>query len=215
MGIDLCGNPSVPISIPALGPLIARAKAAGLAFVTHFAETKHSASDEELEGLLKMGPRRVGHVVHVGKEMRQRIADLGIGVEMCLSCNVLAGLTEGGWEGHHFLDWWSGAADRDVETPNVVLCVSSVFETHLCFPFPSNLYFHLKNYTTGSKHKVLVDLSNSTDTRATLPKLTLPHFRQMTSASSSRLSQTNTSTQPGTSISPKAIYWICANGPAA
>ena len=64
-----------------------------------------SGTTDELEALLDFRPDRLGHVIHVPARVKEVIVQRGLGLEMCLSCNVLAGLTEGGFLGHHFGEW--------------------------------------------------------------------------------------------------------------
>ncbi|KAF1814255.1 adenosine deaminase [Eremomyces bilateralis CBS 781.70] len=108
VGIDLCGHPQHPIDQEVLRHAFRRAAEAGLAVTVHFAETPASASRPELEFLLSkdVGARRLGHVCRVPEDLREQIISEGRGVEMCLSCNVMAKLTDGGFPGHHFKDWW-------------------------------------------------------------------------------------------------------------
>jgi len=107
VGLDLCGDPSVgPISH--LAPAFANARAAGLKLTLHFAEAPASASDAELWELLSWRPDRIGHAICVGEEVKREIVRRGVGVEICLSCNVLAGMSEGGFGGHCF-GWWRGS----------------------------------------------------------------------------------------------------------
>ena len=116
VGVDLCGNP-LRLNIKHLLPAFRKAKEGGLKLTIHFAETRESASDEELGSLLDLKPDRLGHVIHVKEEFRRRIIEESVGVELCLSCNVKSGLTTEGYAKHHF-GWWS------VEHDKVALCVS-------------------------------------------------------------------------------------------
>jgi adenosine deaminase len=120
VGIDLCGDPAVPVN-PALGPIFEEARRIpGLGMTLHFAEAECSASDEELDMLLGWQPDRIGHVIHVSERVRQEIMKRpGIGLELCLSCNVHAGMICGGFESHHFREWWK------VDETTVILSVSS------------------------------------------------------------------------------------------
>ncbi|KAL9024202.1 MAG: hypothetical protein Q9196_006691 [Gyalolechia fulgens] len=119
VGVDLCGNPARGIHVEMLQREFGRAKEAGLGITLHFAEIPESASEAELAGLLAMKPDRLGHVIHVPDAVAEEIAGRRIAVELCLSCNVHAGLTEGGFGGHHFGNWM-----RRRERGAVVLCVS-------------------------------------------------------------------------------------------
>ena len=103
VGVDLCGNPS-RLHIQDLLPALRRAKAEGLGLTVHFAEIEASSTDEELEALLDLNPDRLGHVIHVKDEFKQRIVRENIGVELCLSCNVQSKMT-GDFGEHHF-GWW-------------------------------------------------------------------------------------------------------------
>lgn len=119
VGVDLCGDP-LRGGIGTLAPAFGRAHAVpGLGITLHFAEAEASGTDEELRMLLSWKPDRIGHVIHVSEEVRRQICGTGgMGLELCLSCNVHAGMITGGFEGHHFGEW------RRVEECVVVLCVS-------------------------------------------------------------------------------------------
>ncbi|KAL8947389.1 MAG: hypothetical protein Q9222_006328, partial [Ikaeria aurantiellina] len=121
VGIDLCGDPAVPIDIEMLQTEFCRAKSAGLGLTVHVAEVPQSASKVELEGLLAMNPDRIGHVIHVDDSFKEEIATRKIGLELCISCNVLAKMTEGGYENHHFGEWYR-REDRGV----VALCTDGI-----------------------------------------------------------------------------------------
>lgn len=115
VGVDLCGNPAVG-QVHIFTAAFKRAKSAGLNITLHFAETEASASDLELETLLSWEPDRLGHVIHVKDELRKRIEEQNIGVELCLSCNVHAKLITGTYSDHHFGMW------KEMDVP-LALCV--------------------------------------------------------------------------------------------
>ena len=120
VGIDLCGDPRRG-DVAALAPAFAAARAAvpGLGMTLHFGEAAASGTDEELRLLLEWRPDRLGHIIHVSEAVRRAIrARGGMGLELCLSCNVHARMTSGGFEAHHFGEWWGA------EGSVVVLCVS-------------------------------------------------------------------------------------------
>ena len=101
VGVDLCGNPSkgdVSIFVNAFS----KAKSHGLGITLHFAEIPSSATEEEMRILLDMMPDRLGHVIHVPDHIKEEIVRRRLGLELCLSCNVLAKLTTGGFAAHHF-----------------------------------------------------------------------------------------------------------------
>jgi adenosine deaminase len=107
VGIDLCGDPSKG-GVEALAPAFEETrKIDGLGITIHFAEAACSGTDEELRMLLSWRPDRIGHVIHVSESIRKEIIGRGkMGLELCLSCNVHAGMIDGGFEAHHFGEWW-------------------------------------------------------------------------------------------------------------
>ncbi len=120
VGIDLCGDPARG-GIDALAPAFERARGIpGLGLTLHFGETAGSGTDEELRLLLSWRPDRIGHVIHVSDAVRREIIAHGrMGLELCLSCNVHAQMITGGFEAHHFGEWWK------VSETVVVLSVSA------------------------------------------------------------------------------------------
>jgi adenosine deaminase len=104
VGIDLCGDPSKG-DVRIFTPTFVRAKAAGLKITLHFAEVEASATDEELDTLLSWKPDRLGHVIQVKEQFRERIERENIGLELCLSCNVSAKMIIGTYADHHFGMW--------------------------------------------------------------------------------------------------------------
>lgn len=120
VGLDLCGDPKRS-GVEGLGPALdAQAReGTGLGLTVHFGEIACSGSEAELATLLSWRPDRLGHACHVGEAARRDIvARGGLGLELCLSCNVQAGMVTGGFEAHHFGEWWK------VKECVVVLCVS-------------------------------------------------------------------------------------------
>lgn len=107
VGIDLCGDP-LKGDMVALSPAFEAARQVdGLGMTLHFGEVPHD--EAELKVLLGWKPDRLGHVIHLGHadgEVIKSVKDRGLGLELCLSCNVHAKMTEGGYKGHHFGDWW-------------------------------------------------------------------------------------------------------------
>jgi adenosine deaminase len=108
VGIDLCGNP-LKGDISTFRSAFSHAKSHKLGTTIHFAETIYSNENdaEELETLLSFEPDRLGHVIHVPDEIKEKIAARKIALELCMSCNVHAKMiVGGGFEDHHFGDWW-------------------------------------------------------------------------------------------------------------
>lgn len=104
VGIDLCGNPTNG-DVRIFTPAFQKAKSNGLGITVHFAEVPESGTDIELETLLSWEPDRLGHVIHVPEQFKQIIRARKLGLELCLSCNVLAKMTPGGIADHHFTEW--------------------------------------------------------------------------------------------------------------
>ncbi|KAI5807106.1 adenosine deaminase [Geopyxis carbonaria] len=106
VGVDLCGDPTRGEPGVFAGAF-RRAKEGGLGVTVHFGEAVETSGDADLAVLLELGPPdRLGHVVHVGEAVKEVIRERGLAVECCVSCNVIAGMGEGGYEGHHFGEWW-------------------------------------------------------------------------------------------------------------
>jgi len=106
VGIDLCGNPSKG-DISIFTPTFLRAKSMPtLRTTVHFAEIPSQPTSNELETLLSWSPDRLGHAINIPADLKAVIIERKIGLELCLSCNVLAEMTQGGFKGHHFGEWW-------------------------------------------------------------------------------------------------------------
>ncbi|KAI0002734.1 Metallo-dependent hydrolase [Xylariaceae sp. FL0662B] len=120
VAIDLCGDPTKG-NVAVFTPAIHEAKAAGLKVTIHFAEAEASAGEAGLSTIMDWTPDRLGHVIHVPEPVKRQItARKGIGLELCLSCNVHAKMIVGGFEAHHFGEWWH------VDGPVVVPCTDDV-----------------------------------------------------------------------------------------
>jgi adenosine deaminase len=124
VGLDLCGDPSKG-DVALFGPVFARGKAEGLGLTLHFGEvpdTINPGLTAELETLLSFEPDRLGHVIHVPEAIKSKIKEKGIGLELCVTCNVKAGMiAKGAVAGdHHFGEWWKS------KTCPVILCVSLI-----------------------------------------------------------------------------------------
>ncbi|KAI0382630.1 Metallo-dependent hydrolase [Hypomontagnella monticulosa] len=120
VAIDLCGDPTKG-DVSLFTPAIEEARTAGLKITIHFAEAEASAGEAELRTIMDWHPDRLGHVIHVPAAVKQEIAARnGIGLELCLSCNVHAKMISGSFEAHHFGEWWR------VDGPVVVPCTDDV-----------------------------------------------------------------------------------------
>ncbi|OAA41019.1 Adenosine/AMP deaminase [Metarhizium rileyi] len=122
VGLDLCGDPTARPGgeIAMFTPVFEAASKAGLGITVHFAEAEASGSHDELRTLLSWNPGRLGHVIWEDEEARKQIAQRGLCLELCLSCNVQAGMVQGSFEGHHFRHW------NDVKGPKISLGTDDV-----------------------------------------------------------------------------------------
>ncbi|KAK1957346.1 adenosine deaminase [Colletotrichum sublineola] len=114
VGVDLCGDPAARIhGVPGQDDIsifrnaFAEARKLGLGITVHFGEAECSGTVGELAEILSWEPQRLGHVIHLGEDVKREIVKRRIGLELCLSCNVHAGMVSGGFEGHHFGEWWA------------------------------------------------------------------------------------------------------------
>lgn len=130
VGLDLCGNP-IKGDISIFTPAFQRAKSLGLNITVHFAEVPASSTESELTTLLSWHPDRLGHAINIPPHLKEVIKERKLGLELCLSCNVLAEMTQGGFKGHHFGQWRETGCPVALSTDDV-----GVFESAL-----SNEYF--------------------------------------------------------------------------
>lgn len=118
VGIDLCGDPASRPNgeVDIFTPIFQSARQQGLHITVHFAEAPVSASPSELQTLLSWHPERLGHCIWEDDLSRQLIRERNLCLELCLSCNVLAGMTrdeeDRSFAGHHFGLW---SKDPDVK----------------------------------------------------------------------------------------------------
>ncbi|APA10856.1 hypothetical protein sscle_07g056260 [Sclerotinia sclerotiorum 1980 UF-70] len=121
VGIDLCGDPSVG-DISIFEAAFRAARNHDMKITIHFAEMKQ-VSRKELETLLEFKPHRIGHVIHVPEDLKREIERSGLGLELCLSCNVHAKMITGSFGDHHFGEWWGSSREGNC---SVVLCTDDV-----------------------------------------------------------------------------------------
>ena len=138
VGLDLCGNPAKG-DISVFAGAFAKAKSHGLGITLHFAEMPKSSSDEQLRQLLSWNPDRLGHVINVSPEFAKIIAAPKLGLELCLSCNVLAKLTTGGFAMHHFGQWRQTDCPIALGTDDIVIFDSPLSNEYLL----AATHFHL------------------------------------------------------------------------
>jgi adenosine deaminase len=130
IGIDLCGNPTKG-DISVFTPSFHRAKTLNLNTTVHFAEVPASSTDHELTTLLSWYPDRLGHAINIPPHLKQVIKDRKVGLELCLSCNVLAEMTQGGFKGHHFGEWKDTECAVALSTDDVGVFESSLANEYL------------------------------------------------------------------------------------
>lgn len=155
VGVDLAGDPSPALrsDLTRFRPAFARAKASGLGLTVHFAELPSSTLREEMEEMLSWNPDRLGHAIHVPLDIRRRIVERGLAVELCLTCNVLAGMLpetnstastghatdpetrcKAGYTDHHFGWWWRTSPTQtyiSLGTDDVGVFLSTLSDEHL------------------------------------------------------------------------------------
>ncbi|KAM7222363.1 hypothetical protein V8F06_002141 [Rhypophila decipiens] len=123
VGLDLAGDPA-RTEIQHLAPVFQKAKREipGLGVTLHFGEAESSGTDDELDMLLLWGPPdRLGHVIHLSEGIKEKVIRRGgVGLELCLSCNVKAGMITGDYGDHHFQEWYK------VKNCNIVLGTDDV-----------------------------------------------------------------------------------------
>jgi len=93
--------------------------------------------------MLSFEPARLGHVIHTTPEICKQIINKGIGLELCISCNICAKMLPGhtdltGVVDHHFKYWWGERKEcrglqkgtekegSNQKEPRLVLCTDDV-----------------------------------------------------------------------------------------
>jgi len=104
VGIDLCGDPAVG-DVSIFQQPFEHARNHNLKITIHFAEAPQSSTEKELWTLLSYLPDRLGHVINVPDNVKNEIVKRGLGLELCLSCNVHAKMITGTYSDHHFGYW--------------------------------------------------------------------------------------------------------------
>lgn len=122
VGVDLCGDPTARPGgeISMFSPVFKQAASNGLGITVHFAEAEASGSYDELRTLLSWNPGRLGHVIWEDDAAKKEIAERELCLELCLSCNVQAGMIHGGFQNHHFKHWF------EMKRPRISLATDDV-----------------------------------------------------------------------------------------
>ena len=118
VALDLCGDPTKG-DVSVFTPAFQKAREHTLGITIHFAELPQSSIDSELSTILSWSPDRLGHCIHVSPRFKAIINERAIGLEMCLSCNVLAKLSIGGFGKHHFGEWLQSDCPIALSTDDV------------------------------------------------------------------------------------------------
>ena len=130
IAMDLCGNPTKG-DISIFTPSFLRAKTLGLNTTVHFAEVPASSTEAELTTLLSWSPDRLGHAINIPSHLKAIIKERKLGLELCLSCNVLAEMTQGGFKEHHFGEWWATECPVALSTDDVGVFESALSNEYL------------------------------------------------------------------------------------
>lgn len=130
LAIDLCGNPTKG-DVSTFTPAFQLARKLGLKTTVHFAEVSASSTEAELVTLLSWHPDRLGHAINIPSHFKEIIKDRKIGLELCLSCNVLAEMTQGGLKAHHFGEWWATECPVALSTDDVGVFESALSNEYL------------------------------------------------------------------------------------
>jgi adenosine deaminase len=130
LAIDLCGNPTKG-DVSNFTPSFLRAKSLGLNTTVHFAEVPASSTEAELTTLLSWSPGRLGHAINIPTHLKTIIKERKIGLELCLSCNVLAEMTQGGFEEHHFGEWLATECPVALSTDDIGVFESALSNEYL------------------------------------------------------------------------------------
>ena len=130
LAIDLCGNPTKG-DVSLFTPSFLHAQTLGLATTVHFAEVASSSTETELTTLLSWSPSRLGHAINIPESHKAIIKQRKLGLELCLSCNVLAEMTQGGFEGHHFGEWVATECAVALSTDDVGVFESALSNEYL------------------------------------------------------------------------------------
>lgn len=130
LAIDLCGNPTKGL-ISTFTPSFLLARTLNLNTTVHFAEVPASSTSAELTTLLSWSPDRLGHAINIPADLKAIIKERKLGLELCLSCNVLAEMTQGGFEAHHFGEWWGTKCAVALSTDDVGVFESALSNEYL------------------------------------------------------------------------------------
>ena len=84
VGVDLSGNPTVG-DFAAFAPALRRARACGLKITVHCAEV---VKPEEVRAIVAFAPDRLGHALHLPRDVVAALLEARIPIEMCPTSNT-------------------------------------------------------------------------------------------------------------------------------
>lgn len=93
LGLDLSGDSTVGDGKGIFKALL-RAKEAGLPIALHLGESRKEDPAQQLMEVTLLEPQRIGHGVHLAKEVRDWIIERKIPIEMCLTSAYLTGMVD-------------------------------------------------------------------------------------------------------------------------
>lgn len=102
-GLDLSGDP-LKYTFDDFKPIFEKARNNGLGIAIHCAESTEAIVLQDLEGILRFKPDRIGHGTFINESDTtnwQFLVDQKIPVECCLTSNVKCGTVKN-YEDHHF-----------------------------------------------------------------------------------------------------------------
>ena len=85
VGVEMGGNPNLGDWKRDFAPHFLRARRAGLKVSLHFAENE--GNEREHGDILDFSPDRLGHAVYMSESVRERLLQLRIPVEVCMTCH--------------------------------------------------------------------------------------------------------------------------------
>jgi adenosine deaminase len=112
VGFDICGDPTVG-TFDGWDPVFRQLQ--GWKWTCHIAETENAI---ETKWLLDKKPHRLGHATFLDSMDRKRVEKERMGIELCISSNLLCG-TVPHIDQHHFLHYW------EVDVP-ICICTDDI-----------------------------------------------------------------------------------------
>jgi len=120
-GIDFSGNPTQG-SFGALLPALEYGRRLGYKTTVHFAEVENILESNQM---LDFKPDRLGHATFMNEQLRNRVIENKIPVEICLTSNVTSTLVAT-YDRHHFKDLHSHSHPLSICTDDAGVFVTSL-----------------------------------------------------------------------------------------